>query len=249
MPRGKQKRICIILGIVLTLWPSVVLAQSSSTNYRVDESFFGTGGELDASSSNYHAKQSAGEVTVGNASSNNYQIFAGFNTTDKPYLEFVVTSSNIDLGFLDPNNVKTATGTFYVRAWLSSGYVVRTQSDPPVNNSGGHYLTPFGSPTASLPGTEQFGINVVKNTNFCGTGCDLGDDPQQSPNGTFAFGHASTGYDTANLFKYNKGDVIAQSDSSSSVTIYTISYIFNINNQTPSGQYNFPHVIVATATY
>lgn len=249
MPRGKQKLISVLLGLVLCLWPSLVIAQSSSTNYKVDQSFFGTGGELDASSPNYRAKQTAGETAVGNATSPNYQIFAGFNTTDKPYLEFVVTSSNIDLGYLDPNNVKTTTGTFYVRAWLSSGYVVRTESDPPTNASGGHQLTPFATPTASLPGTEQFGINLVKNTNFCGTGCDLGADPQQSPDGTFAFGHAATGYDTSNLFKYNRGDVIAQSDSSSSVTIYTISYIFNINYQTPSGQYVLPHVIVATATY
>lgn len=249
MPSRKQKITVLLLGLLLLFWPALVSAQSSSTNYKVEESYFGSGGELDASSANYRAKQSAGETAVGNSVSSQYQVFAGFNTTDQPYLEFVVTGSTTDLGYLDPSNVKTATGTFYVRAWLASGYVVRTESDPPVNDSGGHHLTPFAVPTVSLPGSEQFGINVVKNTDFCGTGCHLGDDPIQSPDATFAFGHASTNYDTANEFMYNKGDIIAESDQSSSATIYTVSYIFNINNSTPSGLYTFNHVIVATATY
>src|SRR5947208_3565421 len=164
----KQKLKLFLMGVLLIFAPAIASAQSSSSNYRVEESYFGSGGELDAQSTNYRAKQAAGESAVGNTASANYQAFAGFNTTDKPYLELNVTGTNTDLGYLDTNNVKTATGSFYVRAWLASGYVVRTESDSPVNPSGGHYLTPFAVPTASLPGTEQFGINVVRNTNFCG---------------------------------------------------------------------------------
>lgn len=246
----KQTFVLVALLLVGTiLRPNALFAQSSSSNYKVEESFFGAGGELDASSANYKAKLTAGETAVGNATSSNYQIYAGFNTTDEPYLEFVVTGDDIDLGYLDTNSVKTANGTFYVRAWQSDGYVVRTESDPPTSVQNGHQLTPFASPTVSTPGTEQFGINVVRNPDFCGTGCDLGLDPIQSPDGTFAFGEAATGYDTPGQFKYAKGDVIAQADSSSSVTIYTISYIFNIDSATASGQYSFPHVLVATATY
>lgn len=66
-----------------------VLAQSSSTNYKVEESFFGTGGELDASSTNYRAKQAAGETAVGNTASTNFQAQAGFNTTDQPFSYFL----------------------------------------------------------------------------------------------------------------------------------------------------------------
>lgn len=249
MPSKKQKLKLLLMGVLLIFAPAVASAQSSSSNYKVEESYFGSGGELDAQSTNYRAKQAAGEAAVGNTASANYQAFAGFNTTDRPYLELNVTGTNTDIGYLDTNNVKTATASFYVRAWLASGYVVRTESDPPVNSSGGHFLTPFAVPTSSLPGSEQFGINVVKNTNFCGTGCHLGDDPVQSPDPSFAFGQAGTNYDIPNQFMYNKGDVIAESTKSSSVTIYTISYIFNINNATPSGQYTLNHVIVATATY
>lgn len=236
-----------MLGLAVT--PGLAYAQSSSNNYKIEESFFGVGGELDASSANYRAKLSAGETAVGNAVSDNYQIWAGFNTTDEPYLEFVVTGDDIDLGYLDDTSVRTANGTFYVRAWQSNGYVVRTESDPPTNPQGGHQLTPFAIPTASIPGTEQFGINVVRNDDFCGSGCDLGLDPIQSPDSSFAFGGVASGYDTPGEFKYVKGDVIAEATSSSSVTIYTVSYIFNIDTATPSGQYVFSHEIVATATY
>jgi hypothetical protein len=236
-------RLLITIFTVAILLPFPVLAQSSSsTNYRVDQTFFGSGGELDASSTNYRSRQSAGELTIGNTASTNYQAFAGFNTTDEPYLEFVVTNSNIDLGYLDPSATSTATGTFSVRAWQASGYVVRTESDPPSNGS--HNITPLASPTTSSINTEQFGINLVDNSSP-----NIGTDLQQMPDGTFSFGEVMSGYDTVNNFKYAKGDIIARSLKSSSITQYTVSYIFNITNFTPAGQYTFNHVLVATATY
>lgn len=239
----------MMVAVVLLLLPLKAFADtSSSTNYRVDETFFGSGGELNACSSAYCSKQTAGELTTGNVCSTTYCAQAGFNTTDAPFLEFVVTSGNIDLGYLDTTQVKTATGTFNVRVWNSSGYVVRTVSDTPIG-AGNYHMAGLASPTASSPGTEQFGINVIKNTNFCGSGCDLGADPAQVPNSSFSFGQAATGYDTANQFKYVKDDIIALSNQSSSITAYTVSYIFNISQITPAGQFTFVHNLVATGTY
>lgn len=233
------------LAVVLLLAPAAVFADtSSSTNYRVEQTFFGSGGELDASSPNYRSKQTLGELGVGNTASANFQAYAGFNTTDDPFIEFVVTGANIDLGYLSTSSATTGAGTFYVRAWQAGGYAVRTESDPPTNAQGGHQITPLGSPAASSPGTEQFGINVVDNSSP-----NVGADPQQVPDATFSFGQAATGYGTANQFKYVEGDIIAQSLKSTSVTIYTISYLFNITEVTPSGLYTFNHILVATGTY
>lgn len=236
------KTLLLVAVFILSLPASVLAQSSSSSNYRVDQTFFGSGGELDASSSNYRARQSAGELTVGNTASTNYQAFAGFNTTDEPYLEFFVTTSNIDLGYLDPSTTASASGTFSVRAWQSNGYTITTQSDPPSNGS--HNLTALSSPTAAATNTEQFGINLVDNSSP-----DVGANLQQMPDGTFSFGSVESGYDTVNLFKYVKGDVIARSTKSSSITLYTVSYIFNITNFTPAGQYVFNHILVATANY
>lgn len=236
------------MGVVLSFGlPLAAHAQSSSsTNYRVDQTFFGSGGELDASSTNYRAKQSAGELAIGNACSTSYCAWAGFNTTDDPYIEMVVTGNNIDLGYLDTGSTKTANGVFAVRAWQSGGYVVRTEADPPTNTASiAHPIAPLASQTAAAAGTEQFGINLVANS----APASFGADPQQSPDNTFSFGAAATGYDTPDVFKYAKGDVVAQSTTSTSITVYTISYIFNISNLTPAGQYNFAHTLVVTGTY
>lgn len=243
MRRNKQWRM-IVVAILLLFVPSMAYADtSSSTNYRVEQTFFGSGGELNSCSTQYCSKQTLGELAAGETNSLNYRAYAGFNTTDEPYIEFMVTAANIDLGYLDDTVAKTANGTFYVRAWQAGGYAVRTVADPPQN--GADQLNPLATPTASAFGTEQFGINLVANT----SPIVFGAVPQQVPDNTFSFGVASAGYNTADQYQYNKGDIIAQSSSSSSVTIYTLSYIFNISDTTPAGQYVFNHVIVATGTY
>lgn len=221
-------------------------AQSSSANYQVNEVFFGSGGELNACSASYCSKQSAGETAVGHACSNGsfgYCTEAGFNTDRTPYIEFTVSNSNINLGSLTATTTKTANATFSVKAYLAHGYSVINASDPPVNN--GYTMQALAIPTASAAGTEQFGINLAANT----SPASFGADPQQSPDNSFSFGYASADYSAANMYKYAKGDVVALSDSSTSFTNYTISYILNISNVTPGGAYIFRHVLVATGTY
>lgn len=232
---------CLVLTIITIATPAVFAETASSPNYMVNETFFGSGGELESCSGDYCSKQSAGELTVGNTSSGSYQAWAGFNTTDEPFLEFVVTGNNIDLGYLDTATATTTTGSFYVRAWQADGYVVRTASEPPTNYNN-QQITPLSSASASSPGTEQFGINLVDNSTP-----DVGTDPQQYF--AFSYGVASSGYNTPDLFKYVNGDTVAASTESSGITAYTVSYLYNISNATPSGEYIFNHVLVATGTY
>jgi len=221
--------------------------QSCSTNYQVDETYFGNGGELNACSTNYCSKQSAGETAVGNTASTNYQAQAGFNTNRAPSLTFIVNNANVDLGTLTPGATATTTGTFSVESYLAGGYAVTTQSDPPQNGS--YHLTALSSPTASNSSQEQFGINLVANTVGCSAPANFGANPVQVPDSTFSFGAAATGYNTCGLFKYHKGDTIASSSKSSGETDYTISYIFNVTNVTPGGIYTFRHILVATSTF
>jgi len=233
--------ILLIVGVI----PSVVWAQtSSSPNYRVDQTIFGTGGETDLTSAQFNARATVGELGIGELNSTNFRAFAGFNTTDEPYIEFVVTGNNIDLGYLDTSQSSTAQGQFYVRAWQAGGYTVTTDADPPTNATNGYQFQTPTEPVVSTPGTEQFGINLVENTSPA-----VGVNPVQSPDGTFSFGQVANDYSQANNFLYNKGDAIAFSQESTSVTFFTVSYIFNISDATPSGQYDFSHVLVATGRY
>jgi hypothetical protein len=237
------KRIALCLLVLLALPVAASAAQSSSSNFQVNEVFFGSGGELHACSTNYCSKQSAGETAVGNTASPNYQAQAGFNTSREPYIEFTVSNTNVDLGTLTATSTKTATATFTVKAYLAHGYNVVNASDPPANNA--YTMQALTIPTASSVGTEQFGINLVANT----SPTSFGADPQYIPNNTFSFGQVTADYSSPDLYKYVKGDSVAQSTSSSSDTTYTVSYIFNISNVTPGGSYVMNHVLVATGTY
>jgi hypothetical protein len=236
----------LLLGCLLAMLcvPAIALAQNSaSSNYQVTETFFGAGGSLNACSTNYCSKQSIGETAVGNTSSTNYQAQAGFNTDRQPYLQFDVSNTDVDLGSLSTTSTKTTTASFTVAAYLAHGYVVANASPPPSNNS--YTMTAPSTATASVAGTEQFGINLVANT----SPTTFGANPTFEPNSTYSFGEVNSDYDTSNLYSYVQGQVVALSSKSTSQTTYTISYIFNISNLTPGGVYTFHHVLVATATY
>lgn len=236
-----------MIAVLLAVPAAVLAAQSSSTNYQVNEVFFGAGGALQDCSPSYCAKEAAGETGVGGTSSTNYQAHAGFNTDRTPFLQFIVNGVNTDIGVISTSSTTTTTATFSVKNYLSSGYQVVTVSNPPKNNA--YTMHNLTSPTVSSAGSEQFGINLVKNTGCTGLPAVLGADPAQVPSSAFSFGTAATGYNTACQFKYVPGDTVAQSNSSSGETDYTISYIYNISVITPGGTYGFNDVLVATATF
>ncbi len=247
---GKQIIKGIISGVLIVcMLGSPVFAQtSSSSNYRVDEYQFGVGAENDLSSTNYRAQGSAGSLGSGSSSSTNYDAESGFLTPNQPYLEFVVNASTVDLGLLDTSTTANGTGTFYVRTYLSSAYSVLTMSQPPTNESG---ATLDGMSTAAAPtvGVEQFGMNVVDNSSP-----NIGTNPVNIPNDTFADGEAAPGYNTPNLFKYVVGDTIARSaktvgNQATGRTDYTISYVANVAPLTPAGKYDMNHDLVVVATY
>lgn len=220
-----------IAALILCAVP-LAYAQSSSTDYKVEESFFGIGGELDASSSSYKAKQAAGETAVGNAASGSYQLQAGFNTTDIPLLEFYVDGGEYDMGVLDMSTTGAVEADFTVRNYLSGGYIIVLNGKPPTLAGGTHQLPGMAVAASSSPGTEQFGVNVVNNGNP-----DIGADPVQVPDNTYSFGTATAGYDTANLFKFVDGATIALSPKSSGQTNFTLAMIANVARETPAGEY------------
>lgn len=241
-------RALFLLSLSLVL-PAVVNAQtSSSPSYSTYEYSFGTGGDNGLSSSSYSANAATGATGVGSASSTNYSAEAGSITPRDEYIEFVVSGSTVALGQQSVASTSQGTATFYVKAYVSSGYVVRNASPAPTYN--GHTLASPGSATASAVGTEQFGINLAANTcALCVPSTSFGAVPVQTVDGTFSYGVAASGYNTANQYKYTNGDIIAQSTKSSGRTDFTISYILNIASNTPAGFYTMNHIMVATAGY
>lgn len=221
---------------------ALVEAQSSSSNYKVTETFFGSGGELNACSSSYCSKQSIGEITAGLTEGTNFSARAGFNTTDIPLLEVSVVGGTFDLGVLTPTTTGSGSTTLAIRNYLSHGYVVRMYGDPLKQQA--HTMTALTTPTTSQQGQEQFGMNLRDNTTP-----NVGADPQQIPSGSFSYGTYATDYDIIDSYKYVSGDIVAQSTKSSGETQYTLSFIANINSLTPAGQYQADLSAVVVSTY
>jgi len=241
----------VLALLILACAPKLLAAESSSSNYSVDRVFFGAGGELEACSANYCSKQTAGEIAAGHIAGSAFRANAGFNVEREPYLAFSVAGSTTDLGYLSESGTATTTGTFAVKTYLASGYAVTLASDPPTNVSNPtHQIDGLTTPTTPQVGVEQFGINLVENSNaLCGSPVDVGANPVQVPDNTFSFGTVHTDYDNCGQFKYVKGDTVATSSQSTGETDYTISFIYNMSNLTADGDYNFTGELIATSTF
>jgi hypothetical protein len=248
----------LILSALLAVWPAIASAQStSSPNYRVDEAQFGTGGDVDSTSGSYRAQSNTGALGVGDSSSTNYDSVAGFVTPNEVFLEMVVENVSVDLGTLSDSAASsgaaqggTCNCSFSVRTYLSSGYTVVTASQPPTSEGGSilNAKSALGVPSTDVD-VEEFGINLVDNASP-----NIGANPANQPDNTFADGQAATGYSTADQFKYAVGDVIARSAATATnpavgQTYYTISYVAKRSRLTEAGTYTLRHVLVAVPTY
>jgi hypothetical protein len=228
-----------------------------STNYSFAEASFSTGSGF-GSSSQYGAQYSVGDVGIGTAYSASYGAYAGPISPTKEYLELVTSTSLVDLGRLTADETALGVASFYVRAYMNSSYSVVTASLPPESESG-HFLNPLTGAASPSAGTEQFGINLVENTcpaasvspaaaNCVGV---FGADAALQPDATYANGEAAPGYNTADQYQYNEGDVIARSNSAPAwgQTNFTMSYVANISPLTPAGSYSMIHSIVVITTF
>lgn len=259
MTKNKKRVMAYVSGLVAIsfAFSGVVAAQFTSPNYKVEESYFGTGGELETSSPNYKSRQSTGSLGVGNGSSANNDSTSGFNTPADPFLEFAVSGATVNLGTLNESTASSGAAqagacncSFYVRSYMSSGYSVVTISQPPTNESNNSLQAKsvLGVPSTD-PDVEEFGINVVDNSTP-----NVGANPVNDPDGTFADGQASTGYSTPDQFKYNAGDIIASAPATAGnqgvgKTDYTISYIAKISRMSKAGSYVMNHDLVAVPTF
>ena len=240
----RQSRLVVTLTLMLCMGlGGTAAAVSSSDNYKVTETQFGSGGSARVCSGNlYCAKTSVGDTAAGSTSSTSYGAQAGSNTTEEPLLEVTASGGQQDLGTLDVGATGTATFTVGVRSYLSNGYVMQVMGSPP--SQGTHTLTALTTPTTSHAGAEQFGINLVANNSPA-----IGADPLQDPSGDISFGVVADDYITPDLFKYVEGDVVAQSETSTGKTLYTVSMILNISNTTPAGRYDGSMAAVVVPLY
>ncbi len=238
----QQKR--AFIWVLASFWLCCVFVLPAyaleSTNYRIDESAISTGNLLQSSSANYRALEGINDLAIGNSASENYQVLAGSKTDPYPWLSFRILNSTASFGVLSSTTTATATASFSVINYTSYGYVVQIDGSAPTN---GAHIIPSMTTESSQTGIEQFGMNLVANTQ---PENPLGANPD---NGQFGYGTVQADYATANTFSYSDGSIIASAPKSSGVTTYTISYVLNVQSLTPGGQYNASQSLVVTGTY
>lgn len=232
--------IVTVLAVGATMGTAVATTTSTSQNYQVIETEFGSGSTLESCSGSYCTRASIGNMTgATSVSGGNQAVFGEIAADSDPMLDVSVQSGASNLGVLRTDRPATKTMTIEVRTYLSGGYTVQIKGAPP--KAGSHTIATSATPVASSPGTEFFGLNVAKNTSP-----SLGEDVEQIPSSETSFGLPTAKYALPNLFMYNDGDVVARSDTDSGRTKYTISMVINVSNATPAGHFttDFSAVVV-----
>jgi hypothetical protein len=166
----------------------------------------------------------------------------GVATEVPPYLDFCAGVSIVgtdcataqgdylNLGELSASQPKYGQTQLMAATNAQSGYSVTLGGT--TLTSGNNVISPMSGQT-SLPGTNQFGINLRSNINPA-----VGEDPTAT-----GIAVATSGYDVPNHFRFSIGDVIITSNDSDNYKKFTASYIVNIVR----GQ--APGVYVSTVSY
>lgn len=236
--------------IVLTRAPSMVAANSSSYMFDnivnptdVDESFsirLRSHATTDATGSQVDFGSVKGQVTTG----------ITIETQVPPMLVFCLagqvddncagTDDNFytDMGQLSAQSTLTAQSQMAVGTNASGGFAITANGTPPA--AGTSVIDAPSAPTESKPGSNQFGMNLVANSDP-----DIGNDPE----GTWANAVATPDYQQPNKYKFVNGDVVAYSPNVSLMKKFTVSYILNSRPDLRAGVYTTTITYIASGRF
>lgn len=142
----------------------------------------------------------------------------------------------LNLGTLTHTRAAVGTSRFAASTNANFGYVVQVFGS--TMTSGNNVLPALTLPSASVPGTRQFGMNLRANT-----------APAIGEEYTGVYGIISPDYNIPNRFVFRNGDTLAHSPHISLFEVYTVTYMVNIQEFQPAGVYNTLLSYVCTATF
>jgi hypothetical protein len=131
-----------------------------------------------------------------------------------------------DMGNLSKDATLTAQSQFGVGTNATGGFAITVTGNP--LTAGTNVIDAMQSPAESRAGRNQFGINLVENS-------DLG--VGQNPEGDWANAVPTAAYNQPNRYTYIQGDVIAASPNVSLMKKFTVSYIVNVSPSLRAGVY------------
>jgi hypothetical protein len=208
------------------------------------------------SSGSYFGRVQTYASTDGTGGSNDYGGLAfdinsdvSITTTVPPYLYFCLgisvtgvncataTGDYIDFGTFSPAVASVAQTQMVAGTNADTGYFIQVNGN--TLTSGTNVIPNLVAADVSRPGTSQFGMNLVANS-----------DPQvgQAPGGA-GTGQPTNGYKVANSYKFVNGDTVALVNQPDEARRYTTSYVTNVNKNQAPGIYVTTLTYVATAGF
>jgi hypothetical protein len=148
-----------------------------------------------------------------------------------------MVGDSIDLGELSSTVANKGQSQYATATNDPSGYVVYALGT--TMTSGNNTIPALTNPSASFPGTGQFGINL--RGNLIPT---IGQDPVGVGTGA-----PTANYDIPNRFVFNNGDSITSANLPSDYNRMTVSYLVNIPKNQPAGIYSTTITYVATVQF
>lgn len=170
------------------------------------------------------------------------------------------TSGNIKFNQLfDPTTTATSTSQMAASTNAGNGYAI-TVNGTTLMSGTTNSIAAMGATAFPIAGASQFGMNLKANdtTYFAAaTGAEITPASVDSTSASLR-GEAFTGYNTVNKFKFNSGDVVADSGYTAGGPgttiatdgqIYTVTYIANVPGSQPAGDYSTTLTYICTPTY
>lgn len=143
-----------------------------------------------------------------------------------------------DMGQLTPSTTLTAQSQMAVGTNATAGFAIVANGTPLA--AGTNVIDSPTSPTESTPGTNQFGINLVANSNPT-----VGNDPE----GMWTNAVPTSDYGQPDKYKYVPGDLVAYSPNVSLMKKFTVSYIVNSSPSLRAGVYTTTITFVASGRF
>lgn len=143
-----------------------------------------------------------------------------------------------DMGELSAKSTLTAQSQMAVGTNASGGFAITANGIPP--SAGTNVIDALNTPTKSIQGNNQFGINLVENrTPYVGG----------NPEGDWANAIPSPEYSIPDKYKYTSGDVVAYSPNVSLMKKFTVSYVVNSREDLRPGVYTTTINYVASGRF
>ena len=143
-----------------------------------------------------------------------------------------------DMGALDSKSTLFAQSQMAIGTNASGGFAITANGTP--MSAATNVIDSPSTPTESIPGKNQFGFNLVENSEP-----SVGSNPE----GDWANAIASPGYGIPNKFMYVPGDVVAYSPNVSLMKKFTVSYILNASPNLRAGVYTTTMSFIASGRF